>query len=149
MLDISVLLKKTTKSNSQLSLLVLSKRLFKINLAAGSGIGSFASLRDGGMRLMCDWGRGGEGLMAGREGGVSPGTQGSLPPLWAWQGPSCRPSILRAHLPPQGQTSAPPGSSVISLRGKSTPLCHKGQLSAERSTLQDGRNWLEKTALGR
>lgn len=144
MLDISVLLKKTTKLNSQLSLLVLSKRLFKINLAAGSGIGSFASLRDGGMRRMCDWGRRGEGLMAGREGGVFPGTQRSLPPPW-----SCRPSILRAHLPPQRQTSAPPGSSVISLRGKSTPLCHKGQLSAERSTLQGGRNWLEKTALGR
>lgn len=49
MLDISVFLKKTTKLNSQLSLLVLSERLFKINLAAGSGIGSFASLGDGGM----------------------------------------------------------------------------------------------------
>lgn len=54
MLDISVLLKKTTKLNSQLSLLVLSKRLLKITLAVGSGIGSFASLRDRGMGEMCD-----------------------------------------------------------------------------------------------
>ena len=48
MLDVSVLLKKTTKLNSQLSLLVLSERDFKkkMNLAAGGGTGSFASLRD-------------------------------------------------------------------------------------------------------
>lgn len=48
MLDISVLLKKTTKLNSQLSLFVLSKRLFKVNLAAGGETGSFGSLQDGG-----------------------------------------------------------------------------------------------------
>lgn len=48
MLDISVLLKKTTKLNSQLSLFILSRRFKKINLAAGGGTGSFGSLGDGG-----------------------------------------------------------------------------------------------------
>ena len=49
MLDISVLLKKTTKLNSQLSLFISSRRLKKkINLAAGGGPGSFGSLEGGG-----------------------------------------------------------------------------------------------------
>lgn len=49
MLDISVLLKKTIKLNSQLSLFISSRRLKKkINLAAGGGPGSFGSLEGGG-----------------------------------------------------------------------------------------------------
>lgn len=49
MLDISVLLKKTTKLNSQLSLSILSRRFKKkMNLAADGGPGSFGSRGGGG-----------------------------------------------------------------------------------------------------
>lgn len=131
MLDISVLLKKTTKLNSQLFFLVLSKRdSLKMNLAAGSGTGSFASLRDGEM-----------GLGSRVTGG------GDRRDCWAlWEaslpvGQAGNP----ANQPPKWQTSAPPRGTIPTLKGRPTPLSHRCHLLKMQPPGME--NWQEKTAV--